>query len=58
MNPEHEKLAQEILHQINEVTAPGRMTAQEALEYLEYLSSCVEAAIDGLQDDIKNADDK
>lgn len=47
----------EILRAVDAMTEPGNMTQEQALDFMEELSSDVDARIDGLRDDIKNRDE-
>lgn len=43
-----------ILMRIDDATHPDAMTQEEALEFLEELSSDIEARIDGLKSDVED----
>lgn len=42
-----------VLEMIESDTAPSRMTARQALEYLEEIQTELDGRIDGLKDDVK-----
>jgi hypothetical protein len=46
----------EIMESIDRAVEPVLMSPEEALEFLQDLQSRIEGSIDGLKDDIKNAE--
>ena len=54
MKAAHRKIKDSILEQINEAIEPGKMSQQEALDFLDEIISDLEGSCDGIRDDIKN----
>lgn len=52
-----DKQAMITISEIELISSPSRMTQQEALEYLESISSALEGRIEGLRSEIQEAKD-
>ncbi len=48
------KLKENILEELNKAIAPGNMTLEEAIEFVEDVASDVETCLDGLREDLRN----